>query len=364
MYNAIGNGEAKASGDIGKLAEDLNPPKKTNVALNDLLIAATFALSLYSEGTVLMKALIRTAPQTTGMLGKLFPTGELDQTVETWADAASQLGTVTQAFQNSVAAGLPILQDDVQNFIKWSQASGLSGNRPSLDSLSNDMSQALTAYATSRIMSDIGKLLVPLQITPFLTIAGIVVARAPGIDVHDLQANHADDLNWDTGCSGGYTNGVCDSFFWDGTDTYSVIDPEHQKKNYHDVLVELLQGDSPKTTGQLLFTAAQACVARTGKNGDASPSIDQDDPTQLSCVSTMRICTWDENGFGPFDKSCPNLPSGDAALPRFGISGCIGETGDTTSIDVPHAYLGPGLWKDGHGVEAVQGDSFCNNIDE
>ena len=161
MYNAIGNGEAKASGDIGKLAEDLNPPKKTNVALDDLLIAATFALSLYSEGTVLMKALIRTAPQTTGMLGKLFPTGELDQTVETWADAASQLGTVTQAFQNSVAAGLPILQDDVQNFIKWSQASGLSGNRPSLDSLSNDMSQALTAYATSRIMSDIGQLPFP-----------------------------------------------------------------------------------------------------------------------------------------------------------------------------------------------------------
>ena len=365
MYQAISDGEQPAQAALGEMIAELDPPQKENVALDDVLMAFSFALSLYSEGSILVKALIRTAPQTTGLLGKLFPSGTIDQQVATWQEVSDSLGTVTKAYQSSVAEGLPLLQDDVQVFVRWSQNSGLSGNRPSLNSLSDDMASVLTAYATSRVIGDIGT---PISLTNHfiergeLTYIGIIVSRAPGIDVHALQTSGA-KLSWDTGCSGGYTNGVCDTFFYDGKDTYGLTDPNHQTKNYHDVLVKLLQGQKPPTTGQLLFSASQACYERTGKNGGNTPTVDPTDPTQLSCVSVMQICTWDENGFGPFDKSCPNLPSKDAALPRFGISGCIGETGDTSSIDVPHAYLGPGIWQDGHGVAAVQDDSFCDNID-
>ncbi len=77
----------------------------------------------------------------------------------------------------------------------------------------------------------------------------------------------------------------------------------------------------------------------------------------------MQVCTWAEDGYGPFNNSCANLPSKNAVLQGFGVSGCIGSTDDTSSIDVPHAYLGPGVYQDARGIADLQLDSFCDNID-
>ena len=78
----------------------------------------------------------------------------------------------------------------------------------------------------------------------------------------------------------------------------------------------------------------------------------------------MQVCTWAEDNFGPFDNSCANLPSHNAVLQGFGVSGCIGSVDSTTSIDVPHAYLGPGVWQDARNIPDLQVDTWCDNIDE
>ena len=351
MYTAIGNAEGSSQAGLAAIIKLLDPPQQQNIALGYVLDALSFGLSLYSEGSILVKALIRSAPQTSSLLGKLYPSGTVDGEYQDWADVSNDLGKVTDSFRASVAQGLPLIQNNVTAFISWSQGSGLSGDRPSLNGLTDSMTQALNTYAIAQVINS----------------QGIVVSRAPDTDVHALQTNGS-QLNWDTGCSGGYTNGICDTFFWDGTDTYGLTDAEHMTKNFHDELTSFFapgDNNAPSlTTGELLFSGAQKCYAATGNNGGANPGLDPSDPSQIQCLSNLRICTWAEDGFGPFDNSCKNLPDSNAVLPGFGVSGCIGETGDTSSIDVPHAYLGPGIYQDGHGVADIQTDSFCDNIDE
>ncbi|KAI9696925.1 MAG: hypothetical protein M1820_008000 [Bogoriella megaspora] len=346
LYNGIGGADQTVQDGLSAIVTLLDPPQETGPpkALEYVLDALSFGLSLYSEGSILTKALLRSAPQTSTLVGKLFPSGTVDDEFQDWSEVSADVGKVTSAWKNSVAEGLPLLQDNVTAFIQWSQGSGLSGIRPSLDGLENAMSQALNTYAISDIINT----------------QGLVVARAPNTDVHALQTNGT-KLEWDTGCSGGYTNGICDSFFWDGTDTYSLIDPQHMKKNFHDELSSFFNGTNPLTTGQLLFTGGFQCTQTCGSNGGCNPSIDQDDPTQYNCMSALRICTWTYYTYGPFQDGCANLPDNNAVLPGFGVSGCIGETGDYTSIDVPHAYLGGGILTDAPGD--WDGYSVCNNID-
>ena len=341
MYTAIGDADQTCANGLASIIALLDPPTSENIVLDDILDALTFGLSLYAEGSVLMKALLRSAPQTAGLLGKLFPSGTVDGQYQDWTVISQKLGQVTTAFQSSVSDGLPLIQDNVTSFISWSQNSGLSAFRPPLNGLTDSMATSLNTYAISQIIQS----------------QGIVVSRAPDTDVHALQTNGS-QLNWDTGCSGGYTNGVCDTFFWDGTDTYGLTDPTDFTKSYHDELSSMFNS---LTTGALLFTGARQCAVASGKNGGGSAAVNPTDPTQFSCLSNMQVCTWDESGYGPF-VDCPNLPAGNAVLQSFGVSGCIGSTDDDDSIDVPRAYLGPGVYQDANNIQSLQADSWCDNI--
>ena len=341
MFTAIGDADQSCANGLAAIVALLDPPTTQNVVLDDILDALTFGLSLYAEGSILVKALLRSAPQTTGLLGKLFPSGTVDGEYQDWTVISQKLGQVTDAFRSSVADGLPLIQDNVTSFINWSQNSGLSGFRPPLNGLTDSMALSLNTYAISQIIQT----------------QGIVVSRAPDTDVHALQTNGS-KLNWNTGCSGGYTNGVCDTFFWDETDTYGLTDPGDFTKSYHDELSSMFQN---LTTGQLLFTGARQCSIASGKNGGGAAAVNPEDPTTFSCLSNMQVCTWDESGYGPF-VDCPNLPADNAVLGHFGVSGCIGSTDDDSSIDVPRAYLGPGVYQNENNVPSLQSDSFCDNI--
>ena len=349
MWTAIGAAEGSSQSGLGAIIAQLDPPTNQNVILNDILDALTFGLSLYAEGSILMKALLRSAPQTAGLMGKLFPVGTVNGQYQDWTVISQNVGKCTDAFRASVASGLPLIQNNITSFISWSQNSGLSGTRPALQGLSDSMTQSLNTYAISQIISSLG----------------LVISRAPDTDVHALQTNGS-VLNWDTGCSGGYTNGVCDTFFWDGTDTYGITDPNDFTRNFHDDLTSFFTppggGGLPLSTGQLLFTGAQNCYTATGKNGGTNPSLDPADATQIQCLSNFQVCTWDESNYGPFDN-CPNLPAGNAVLKGFGVSGCIGEAdGTTTSPDVPHAYLGPMIYENDNNVASLEVETACDNI--
>lgn len=137
------------------------------------------------------------------------------------------------------------------------------------------------------------------------------------------------------------TNGHApDTYFYDGTDTYALVNPHGFKEmqtSYADILQTLIGGSSPLTTGALLFSEGYQCTATCGQNGGCEPSID-DPENPPTCLSTIQVCTWTWDTYGPFEDGCANLPSSDAVLPYFGVDPCIGSDGfgDTS---VPYAYV-------------------------
>ena len=350
MWIAIGAAEASSQAGLASIVNLLNPPKDKHTTFDYILDALTMGFGLYAEGSVLLKALIRSIPQTGGLTTKLIPKGTVDGEYKDWSIVSANIGAFTDAFRNSVAANLPLILNNVTTFITWAESAGLSGNRPQLNGLAENMTQALNTYAIARI----------------LTTQGIVVSRAPTTDVHALQTNGS-ELSWDTGCGAGYDRrGLCDTFFWDGKDTYGLTDPDHASKNYHDELVSFFSSSDGKpslTTGILLFTGAQKCFEATKMNGGSDPVLSTTDVSQNLCLSSVPVCTWDMSGLGPFDGSCPNLPDKNAVLPRFGVTGCFGDMGQTNSINVPRAYLGPGIYIDRRNVTELQADDFCNDAD-
>ena len=349
MWTAIGAAEASCQAGIAQVVSLLDPPQE-KTKMEYVLDVLSFGLSLYAEGSVIMKALLRSAPQGYGLGGKIFQRGTVNGEYQDWTLIAANIGKCTDTFRATVAEELPLIQNNLTSFILWSEISGLSGYRAPLNGLSQNMTQALNTYAISRILDT----------------QGVVISRAANTDVHALQTNGS-QLNWDTGCGGGYDNlGICDTFFWDGVDTYGLTDPVHYTKSYHDELEQLFtprDNANSLTTGRLLFTGSQNCYKATGQNGGAPPLLDPLDPSHIICLSNAPVCTWDESGYGPFDSSCKNDPDKGAPLGGFGASGCKGEPNSIFSIDVPRAYLGPGVYQDAKNIDALTSDTFCDDVD-
>ena len=349
LWTAMGAAESSSQAGIGSIISLLDPPSD-KTKMEYVLDALSFGLSLYAEGSIFMKALLRSAPQGYGLGNKIFQRGTVDGEYQDWSVISANLGRCTDIFRATVADELPLIQNNLTTFIQWSEISGLSGYRAPLNGLAQNMTQALNTYAIARILDT----------------QGIVISRAANTDVHALQTNGS-QLNWDTGCGGGYDSfGICDTFYWDGKDTYGLTDPLHFTKSYHDELEELFtpKDNAPSlTTGRLLFSGAQHCYEATGKNGGSPPLLDPNDASHIVCLSNAPICTWDETAYGPFDNSCKNQPDRSAPLWGFGAAGCKGEDNSIFSIDVPRAYLGPGIYQDAKNIDALSADSFCDDVD-
>lgn len=294
---------------------------------------------------MLVKALLRSAPQTTGLLGKLFPTGSTDQTVSTWADVQAAVGDFVKSWSSSVADGLPLIAGDATTFANFASAAAITSAEPALDTLATSIYQALGAQVVSGIWNDLN----------------LAVCRGADTSVVALQTNGSDIL-WDTGCTSYDSSGLCGlGYFYDGTDTYSLVNPNNMFQNYDTDLENLFGGDSPITTGALLFTGSLLCSQTCGANGGCTPSISQTDPTQASCIANLRVCTWTIYDVGPFEPGCDNNPASDAVLPGFGVDGCVGDPDSTTSWDVPNTYLGGGIWTNPPENSFWYGEDVCNN---
>ncbi len=317
-----------------------------------MLLALTFGLSLYAEGIPLEKALWRILPQSLTVAQKLYPSGTVEGQWDTWKEVQNNVGKITDAFQASVAGAVPVLENNITAYIQFSQGSGLSGYRPSLPGLSEALTQAFNTYVISRVMA----------------VSGYVLSRTPNTDVHALQTNGT-KLNWNTNCGGGYdANGLCDSFFYDGTDTYGLTDGGHWAHDMNDILNHFMTGTAPMTTGKLLFTGAQSCFHNTGKNGGNAPVMNLNNPLEFSCLSNLRVCNWDLTSLGPFDASCPKGKNGfTPELQRFGAAKCNGGGGRfqplPVELAVPRVYLGPGIKADRGNIKALKGYNFCNTYD-
>ncbi|CAL5869091.1 uncharacterized protein PFLUO_LOCUS3319 [Penicillium psychrofluorescens] len=330
LYNAVGDASSPVSDAVGNIVTTLDPPSDSTSPWEYIFDALTFGLSLYSEGTVLFKALLRSLPQTSTLLDKVvFPPGDVDGDVDVWADVAGELGKFISSWQSSIGKAVPIVQNNITAFITLNQNTPLSGIRPPLDGLATTVAQSVGGYVASACLNELG----------------FAVTRAEALNVQSLQ--EGGNLQWDTGCEDGYdSNGICGGYFFDGTDTYSIVDPNNMEDSQSDVLSTLIGGDNPLTTGQILFTNALQCTQTCGANGGCAPTQDPTDLSVASCLSTARVCTWTWDTYGPFQPGCANLPDSDAVLGAFGVNPCVGTGIYDTSYSVPNTYLGGGIIDD------------------
>ena len=344
LYLAMGNANSLASESVGAIVKLLNPPKQTNIFLNDLLTALGAGLAVIPgpEGKI-AGLILSTAQQLPGIAKYLFPTGTVNTVVDQWASISNQVATVVKTYQNSVAAMIPAVENDVNNFIAFASTGQFSVTP--LPDLSNESNSLLTALTTFIV----GKA---------LEANNMHLTRAVDTDINELQLNSTDSLAFDTGCGSGYdAAGICGPYWFDPAAkvTYSLNNYNSMGKSPHDDMETLFAN---WTTGDLLFGGAARCAASGGPKADglAQTVIGADGKVVLDCLSSAQICTWDVNSIEVQHEytDCPSQPgyvvdgcSGDA-------NGCGSSDGSTGSINVPNGYIG------GYLLGAPQTDCVCN----
>ena len=344
LYLAMGNANTLASESVGAIVTLLDPPKQTNIFLNDLLTALGAGLGIIPgpEGKI-ANLILSTAQQLPGIAKYLFPTGTINTVVDQWASISNEVATVVKAYQNNLAQMIPAVENDITNFLAFASTGQFSVTP--LPDLSNEFNSLLTALTTFIV----GKA---------LEFNNMVLTRAIDTDINELQLNSTDDLAFQTGCGDGYdAAGICGPYWFDATAkvTYSLNNYNSMSKSPHDAMETLFAN---WTTGDLLFGGAARCAASGGPQGSslAQTVIGKDGKVVLDCLSSAQICTWDVNSIDVQHEytDCASQPgyvvdgcSGDA-------NGCGNSDGSTASVNVPNGYVG------GYLLGAPQTSCVCN----
>lgn len=168
----------------------------------------------------------------------------------------------------------------------------------------------------------------------------LVVSRAAGLDVADLQATEGDNLRWDTGCEGYDDYGACGSYVFDGTDTYSIVSKSDFAFESSDTIELLFGGTQPLTTAELLFTGGYQC-SQECSSGGCEPSLGTD--FTPVCLSSIPVCTWNWDNDVPWNETedCPN----DMFGWRWCQARCRGNAFNDKACTVPKLYLGGGIMR-------------------
>jgi hypothetical protein len=88
MYLAIQGSDQVVHDGLAAVVTLLNPPEsqKQAEAVDLVLAIIGFGTSLYAEGSIVTKALLRTLPQTAALLPKIMPAGTVDASWQTWSE--------------------------------------------------------------------------------------------------------------------------------------------------------------------------------------------------------------------------------------------------------------------------------------
>lgn len=274
-YTAIGNARSAATDSIGALVALLDPPKSTNVFLNDILTALSIGLSFVSvDAGPLVGALITGIQQAPGVGNYLFPVGTLDTQVAQFDEIANSLGTVTSYFQENITTALAAIQNDTQTFLAIVGSGNFSVTPvPSIADQSDTMLTALNTYVVSQC----------LQANNW------VIARAIDTDVNQLQANGS-AVGWSIpGCGTGYDgNSICGAYYFN-----KAINVSFSLDNLGDMsdnsTTDLSQLFTNWTTPDLLFNGAAQCEVQGGSAPNVTIGASGID---ASCLSNLKVCTW------------------------------------------------------------------------
>jgi hypothetical protein len=206
--------------------------------------------------------------------------------------------------QSNITEAATEIQSNVTNFRAFSQGGAFSQNVSSLDTLSDQILSGLNTFLISQAYQA----------------NGVFITRQFDTNVHELS-NNGTKLNW-TPCKTDYDeNNVCETFWYDSVNDISYGITSNTR--FHNYNSDLVTWFSNYTTPELLIQGAANCKTQP------SSVIDDDNIIQLSasglsapCLSSMKVCTW--------NQTVPASPDKDI-FPLF--SDCTNDDVGATKLD-------------------------------
>ncbi len=347
-YAAIGNARSAATTSIGAIVALLDPPKKTNGLLNDVLAALSVGLTFIApEVGPLASAVINGVQQAPNVGKYLFPVGTLDTQATQFDQIANAMGTVTVYLQDNVTEALAAVQNDPVTFLAFTGAGNFSVNPvPTISDQSDAILTALNTYVISQCLQQ----------------NNWVIARAIDTDINALQTNGSDP-NWSIpGCGNGYSSDSrCGGYYWNqAIDVSFTLTNNGDLSNDPTDAMNQLFGNW--TNPDILFNGAAQCQAQGGTVPVVSTGAGG---VTASCLSNVKVCTWyalkptfcesrlinsshrdlDPSHIGTqYEFIDCDKQSG------FAVDGCKGCQDGSACINVPYTYVGNYLTYGGWGM--------------
>ena len=333
-WQGMENANAIAVESIGAIVQLLDPPKKTNVHLNDVLLALGTSLQFLNVVSLagLVKGIVIANQQSPQVFKNLVPVGTTQTQIAQMVDLSSSLGGIVQQYQQNIADSIPLIVNDVETFVNFASTGQFQVNPlPNIAVASDQLLTGLQTFIVSRA----------------LTANNAIITRANNTNIADLAAGPNNDLSYTTGCESGYdSNNFCGSFWYDNTTntTYALDSLQNMNDDFSSIREQIF---SNWTTPESLYRGAAECHDLGGSNGQLDQFLILGNTINTACLSNTQVCTWDLTSLDE-DHEFADCPSQTGYI----ANGC---TGEDDGVNVPNGYIGPYL------TDAPDLDQVCNS---
>jgi hypothetical protein len=247
---AITAANGLASELVPAVIELLDPPKQLNILLNDLFTALSVGLSFLAPESTIINTMVQGALQIASVGKFLFPEGTADSQVQELASVDQALEGVVTTLQGDVNDVVPVILNDVNNFVTFSGTGQFS--QLTQESVFNDTRGLLTGLVT-------------YIISQAMQLNKVVLSRSPqGYDVNSQVASDHQTSDYKiSGCGHGYDAvGVCETWYFNTTTeiSYSFVNLDNPSHNFNQDM-ESIFAQNKWTTPDLLIMAAERCAA-------------------------------------------------------------------------------------------------------
>ena len=333
-WQGMENANTLAVESIGAIVQLIDPPKKTNVHLNEVLLALATSLQFLNVVSVagLVKGIIVANQQSPQVFKNLVPVGTTQTQIMQMIDLSSSMGNIVQQYQQNIANAIPLIVNDVESFVNFASTGQFQVNPlPNIAVASDQLLTGLQTFVVSRA----------------LTANNAIITRANNTNIAELAAGANNDFPYTTGCENGYdSNNFCGSFWYDNTTntTYSLDSMSDMREDFHSIRSQIFLN---WTTPEFLYRGAAGCHDIGGSNGQLDEYLILGNTINTACLSNTQVCTWNPTSYS-VDQEFADCPSQTGYL----ANGCVGED---DGVNVPNGYIGPYL------TDTPSLDQVCNN---
>ena len=321
-WQGMENANSIAAENIGTIVQLLDPPKKTNVHLNEVLLALGTSLQFLNVVSLagLVKGIVIANQQSPQVFKNLVPVGTTETQITQMFDLSSSLGAIVQQYQQNIADSIPLIVNNVDTFVNFASTGQFQVNPlPNIAVASDQLLTGLQTFVVSRA----------------LTANNVIITRANNTNIAKLAAGANNGLSYTTGCENGYdSNNFCGPFWYDNTTntTYSLDGRGNMADDFSAIRQEIF---SNWTTPESLYRGAAGCHDIGGSNGQLDQFLILGNTLNTACLSNTQVCTWDLTSLDE-DHEFADCPSQAGYI----VNGCMGED---DGVNVPNGYIGQWL---------------------